>query len=63
MKSANEPEKLLENYVSKSDELGEWLQGKAYDFFLRNWPEDPFRTRFAVTHFYIALQIINLSSS
>ncbi len=56
MKSANEPETLLENYVSKSDELVEWLQENAYDSFLPNWPEDPFRTRFAVTHFFIALQ-------
>ena len=39
-------------FVSKSDELAEWLNQHAYDFRLRNEP----RFRLAASCFYVALE-------
>ncbi len=42
----------LDDFVSKSDELAEWLNQHAYDFRLRNEP----RFRLTVSCFYVALE-------
>ena len=55
MDKGNERIKSVDQFISKSDELAEWLYGNAYNCFLCNWPSNPLRTRLAVTYFYIAL--------
>ena len=49
--SGNEPAKL-ESFISKSDEVAEWLNGHAYEFHIPNEP----RGKLAVSHFYVALE-------
>ena len=55
MDKGNERIKLVDQFISKSDELAEWLYGNAYNCVLSNWPSNPLRIRLAVTYFYIAL--------
>ncbi len=42
----------LEKFISKSDEVAEWLNEHAYEFSIPNEP----RGKLAVSHFYVALE-------
>ena len=52
MNSGYEPEKMVKNVLSKSDELAEWLYKHTYDFA---FPDKP-RSDLAVRSLYIALE-------
>ena len=52
MFSANDSAGLKESVISKSDEVGEWLNSNAYDFTFQLTK----RTRLAVNYFYVALE-------
>lgn len=63
MHSAKESDKLLENFISNSEELVKWLHGHAYNFKI---PDD-LRSRLATSCFHVALDhhesIVLLTSS
>ena len=51
MRSATESDKLLENFISKSDHLVKWLHKHAYNFKI---PDD-MRSQLATSCFYVAM--------